>query len=72
MTWVIILTFVLHTAVGTKNYTIKCEDLGCVANVMSHAHESRALARLRVFINQPGILPSGNSVFPPIGDYWYQ
>lgn len=69
--YVILLSFL----VGLKpvTHTLPCPNWRCVANVVAHAHESRHLGRLRVFRQGDGaLLPSGNSVFPPLLDLHFQ
>ena len=70
--WVIILTFVLGVRVGQHSETIRCPTERCVQNLIQHAHESRALARLRVFECGAYLLPGGAPVWPPIIDYQFQ
>lgn len=71
MIYTVILTFALVTG-QVKEYAKTCPGLPCVAAIMVAAKESQALARLRVFRGEPGLMISSNSVFPPLVDWHYQ
>lgn len=48
--FVILLTFATGPShVASRQQIIQCRDQACVENVLTHAPESRALSRLRVF-----------------------
>jgi hypothetical protein len=68
----VLLTFALGTHTGTDIRKVVCPTMLCVEDVMVRAHESRLLRRLRVFAEDYAVLPSGQTVFPPIIDQWYQ
>jgi hypothetical protein len=70
--FVILLTFMPGATTGTWTGKVICQNPMCVADVMDQAHESRRLSRLRVFAEDPSILPAGNTRFPPIIDLQYQ
>jgi hypothetical protein len=72
--YVVILTFMIGPGNVNRHHWIKCEHWECVDNVLAHAHESPALARLRVFEGDVDrFLPiSGVSIDRPLIDYWYQ
>jgi hypothetical protein len=70
--FVILLTFTLGSHTGTDTRRVECKTMLCVADVMDQTHESRRLSRLRVFAEDYAVLPSGQTVFPPIIDLQYQ
>lgn len=66
----VILSILL--ASGVHETTHSCPDLVCVAYMMTAAHDSPGLARIRVMRGKVKLLPSGYTIFPPLLDEQYQ
>lgn len=72
--YVLIVTFMIGA--GTEEFTYGCADRACVEDILSHAHESPNLARIRVVKAEAGVVArtnlSGILPWQPLSDEWFQ
>lgn len=69
----LVLFGILLSAPKSQPFKMECPSWTCVERVITEAHRSPALSRLRVFQGRaPGVLSSGETIFPPLLDLRFQ